>query len=82
MNAHRISLFWCSLYLLVLTVRDASDTGTQIHVLVYYFIYRLHIIHVSNNIILMLVKLSIIILIHTLWYVRASVKHNLNLFNH
>jgi hypothetical protein len=32
--------------------------------------YRLHVDHVSNNmIILMLIKLSVIFLIHTLWYV-------------
>jgi hypothetical protein len=44
-----------SLYLLVLTVRDVSDTGTQIHLLVYYLMYRLYIVHVENNIILILV---------------------------
>jgi hypothetical protein len=39
------------LYLLVLTVRDETDTGTQIHLLVYSLMYRMYIVYVVNDII-------------------------------
>jgi hypothetical protein len=58
-----------SLYLLVRTVRGISNTGTEIHLLFYYHMYGLYVVHVVNNVILILVKLSIIFLTHTLWCV-------------
>jgi hypothetical protein len=58
----------CSLDLLVPKVRVVSNT----HLLIYLLMYRLHIVYLVNNIILKLLKLSIIFLIHTLWYVSDS----------
>jgi hypothetical protein len=44
-----------SLYLLVLTVRDISDTGTQSHLLFYLLMYGLYIVQRVNNILIILV---------------------------
>jgi hypothetical protein len=38
------------LYLVVRSVRCVSNTGKQIHLLVYLLMYRLYIVHVVNNV--------------------------------
>jgi hypothetical protein len=49
-----------SLYQLELTARDVSNTGTQINLLVYWLMYRMHIVYASKNKILTLIKFGII----------------------